>query len=61
MNNCGCYQEIYPECDMTRWEVSPSVYPKECCIKANVVGHKLILSCDTDCLYVDGHKAVIGG
>ena len=73
-NNC---QTIFPDCDLTRWETSCSVpyYTKNeidemlehldpggcCCPKMVVVGHKLVITDPDDCVYVDGHKLVIGG
>lgn len=74
-NNCGC--TIDPCADLQRWEVSCSVpyYTKEeidyivshldpsgcCCPKMTVVGHKLVITDTDDCVYIDGHKLVIGG
>lgn len=75
MNNCNqC--TIDPCKSMELWEVSCSVpyYTKAeidemlkhldpgcCCPKMVVSGHKLIFTDTDDCVYVDGHKLVIGG
>ena len=72
-NNCT----IDPCAQLDYWSVSCSVpyYTKEeideiishldpggcCCPKMVVSGHKLIFTDTDDCVYVDGHKLVIGG
>ena len=76
MSNCGSYQDIYPECDMTRWETSCSVpyYTKAeideiiehlepggcCCPKFAVEGTTLVITDADDCVYVTGTTLVIG-